>query len=192
MIITSLQFIARLSSGVFEHFYCFYLDLKFILNRKNPLQPLQPLTKTQTEMSNLEHIDQQDTDKITKTMKHAKKLTNCRSKLFDSNNNASKWIEPIEISSFALNTLNPVRRLLEQMNLEPNSSKQVISLSIGDPTILSDIQKPDQFQLTISNQVAVKANDGYTPSFGTERARDAVAKYNSRLPHLVYKSEVTF
>lgn len=46
-------------------------------------------------------------------------------------------------SQFAKLTNNPVRRLVEQMKIEPNPSLQMIALSIGDPVILSNLGKPD-------------------------------------------------
>ena len=100
----------------------------------------------------------------------------------------SEW--HIESSEYAKNTLNPIRRLIEQMNLQPNPNKPMIALSIGDPTILSDMEKPEIIKDIISKCVQEKHNDSYTPSFGTEKAREAIAKYCSRPPKVIYKAKV--
>lgn len=93
----------------------------------------------------------------------------------------------IEISDFAKNTSNPVRKLIEQMKIEPNPQLPMIALSIGDPTVFSDIGKPDTVTNAIMHCINLKKNDGYTPSYGSETARAAVAKYCSRPDNLVYK-----
>jgi aspartate/methionine/tyrosine aminotransferase len=66
----------------------------------------------------------------------------------------------------------------------------MIALSIGDPTVLSEMEKPNLIREIIAKKVLEKQNDAYTPSFGTEAAREAIAKYCSRSPHLNYKSKV--
>lgn len=94
----------------------------------------------------------------------------------------------IDSSQFAKSTLNPVRKMIEQMKLEPNPDLPMIALSIGDPTIFSDLGKPDTAIEAIETCIKDKRYDGYTPSYGTETARTAVAKYCSRPDNLVYKS----
>lgn len=66
----------------------------------------------------------------------------------------------IEISDFAKNTSNPVRKLIEQMKIEPNPQLPMIALSIGDPTIFSDIGKPDTVTNAIMHCINLKKNDG--------------------------------
>merc|ERR1712127_475241 len=83
-------------------------------------------------------------------------------------------------SQYAKNTINPVRRLVEQMKIEPNPNLQMIALSIGDPIVLSELGKPDTVKAAILKCIDDKKFDGYGPSFGTETARQAVAKYQSR------------
>jgi len=83
-------------------------------------------------------------------------------------------------SQFAKRTNNPVRRLIEQMRIEPNPSLQMIALSIGDPIILSDLGKPDTVKSAIIKCIEDKKFDGYTPSYGTETARKAIAEFYSR------------
>ena len=66
----------------------------------------------------------------------------------------------IEISEFAKNTSNPVRKLIEQMKIEPNPQLPMIALSIGDPTVFSDIGKPDTVTNAIMHCINLKKNDG--------------------------------
>lgn len=83
-------------------------------------------------------------------------------------------------------TSNPVRKLIEQMVIQPNPKLPLIALSIGDPTVASDIGKPDIVAQAVVECIYDKRTDGYTPSFGTEASRAAVAKYYSR-QNVTYK-----
>lgn len=93
-----------------------------------------------------------------------------------------------ESSQFAKLTNNPVRRMIEQMKIEPNPSKQMIALSIGDPVVLSNLAKPDTVKNAIIKCLDDKKFDGYTASYGTEAARQAIADYCSRPERVVYKA----
>ncbi|CAF1013796.1 unnamed protein product [Brachionus calyciflorus] len=103
----------------------------------------------------------------------------------ENDNLNSEW--NIDSSEFAKSTCNPVRKLIEQMKIEPNPELQMIALSIGDPTVFSDIAKPDSVIKAIQKCIDDKKFDGYTPSYGTEAARQAVARYYSRPDNLIYK-----
>ena len=70
----------------------------------------------------------------------------------DDNNN-DEWT--INASQFSKSTCNPVRKLVEQMKIEPNPDLQMIALSIGDPTILSNLGKPDTVRNAIIKYVQV-------------------------------------
>jgi hypothetical protein len=70
----------------------------------------------------------------------------------DDNNN-DEWT--INASQFSKLTCNPVRKLVEQMKIEPNPDLQMIALSIGDPTILSNLGKPDTVRNAIIKYVQV-------------------------------------
>lgn len=93
----------------------------------------------------------------------------------------------VDSSQFAKHTSNPVRKLIEQMRLEPNPALPMIALSIGDPTIFSDLGKPDTVTQAIEACIKDKKFDGYTPSYGSETSRTAIAKYCSRPDDLIYK-----
>lgn len=110
--------------------------------------------------------------------------------------NAEKYLDNEEFnvdwninhSKFAKLTNNPVRRLVEQMKIEPNPALQMIALSIGDPVIFSNLGKPDTVKDAILKCIDDKKFDGYTPSYGTEAARQAIADYCSRPDRLIYKA----
>lgn len=93
----------------------------------------------------------------------------------------------VELSKFAKNTNNPQRKFLEKMRSEHNPDIPVISLGLGDSTVLSDIAKPETFKVALAECIKEKSCDSYQPSFGSEAARAAVAKYSSRPHHVVYK-----
>ena len=68
--------------------------------------------------------------------------------------NNNEWT--INASQFSKLTCNPVRKLVEQMKIEPNPDLQMIALSIGDPTILSNLGKPETVRNAIIKYVQVK------------------------------------
>ena len=74
--------------------------------------------------------------------------------LFPANQFEEAW--HVNASQFSNSPCNPVRKLVEQMKIEPNPNLQMIALSIGDPTILSHIGKPDTVTNAIIKCVQVK------------------------------------
>lgn len=93
----------------------------------------------------------------------------------------------IDSSQFSKNTCNPVRKMIEQMKIECNPELPMIALSIGDPTVFSHLGKPDEVITAVLQCLKEKKFDGYTPSYGTETARAAIAKYLSRPDNLLFK-----
>lgn len=71
----------------------------------------------------------------------------------EMSSNSNEW--NVNSSIFSKSTCNPVRKLVEQMKIEPNPNFQMIALSIGDPTILSHIGKPDTVTNAIIKHVQV-------------------------------------
>ena len=53
--------------------------------------------------------------------------------------NASREEWKVRASIVAKNTFNPIRNILETMNIAPNPEKKMISLSIGDPTVFGNL-----------------------------------------------------
>ncbi len=116
------------------------------------------------------------------------------------------WL-PIPASRSARNTINPIRRIVDRMKIAPNPSKEMISLSIGDPTHYGNMLPPVEALEAIVEAVQLPTSHGYAPSFGrifslkylfiflfsnylgTLDARRAVAQFWSR-PNYTLKAEV--
>jgi hypothetical protein len=144
-------------------------------------------------------LREENESQILKAKKQTEQFLSCKSvtnNVFSIENHldeemleASRAVWNVNASEFAKHTSNPVRKLIEQMKIEPNPELPMIALSIGDPTIFSDIGKPDTVINAICNCVKEKKFDGYTPSYGTETARQAIAKYYSKPDkNVMYKS----
>ncbi|CAF1007375.1 unnamed protein product [Rotaria sp. Silwood1] len=89
------------------------------------------------------------------------------------------WL-PIQASRSARNTINPIRRIVDRMKISPNPAKEMISLSIGDPTHYGNMLPPVEALEAIVQSVQLPTSHGYAPSFGTLDARKAVAQFWSR------------
>jgi hypothetical protein len=75
------------------------------------------------------------------------------------------WL-PIPASRSARNTINPIRRIVDRMKIAPNPSKEMISLSIGDPTHYGNMLPPVEALEAIVEAVQLPTSHGYAPSFG--------------------------
>ncbi|OQR77491.1 tyrosine aminotransferase-like [Tropilaelaps mercedesae] len=82
-------------------------------------------------------------------------------------------------SDFAKNTFNPIRVFVEDPDLQPNPEKNVISLSIGDPTIFGNLEPCTEIVDAVERALRSMKCHGYIPSVGTREARAAVAKYSA-------------
>lgn len=104
----------------------------------------------------------------------------------------------IKASPKALGTVNPIRSIVEGLNLTPNPEKPFIPLSIGkfvhsetvaefsnvsslsgDPTIFGDFKPCREITEAVTAAVLSEKCNGYQPSAGREDARTAVAEYCS-------------
>merc|ERR1711865_804702 len=85
----------------------------------------------------------------------------------------------IVASDVAQNTSNPIRKIVDRMTVAPNPDKEVVKLSIGDPTVFGNFKCPDHL-----HQELLKASEGlkfneYGPAVGAAAARTAVAQSHS-------------
>lgn len=82
----------------------------------------------------------------------------------------------IRIADYAKFSINPLRKITQEQNIDPNPAKKVITLQLGDPTKFGNFPPPKELMTAIK-----KAVDGdkfqYNISFGSENARQAIAKY---------------
>lgn len=94
----------------------------------------------------------------------------------------SSW--SVEASVMAKTTFNPIRNILETMDLKPNPEKPMISLSIGDPTVFGNLEPPKVVLDAIAESVLSGKRNGYAPSTGYVESRQAVANHINKNPNL--------
>ncbi|KAH3772763.1 tyrosine aminotransferase-like isoform X2 [Dreissena polymorpha] len=85
----------------------------------------------------------------------------------------------VEASDIARNTFNPIRSIVDGMKLSPNPAKEMIALSIGDPTVFGNLSVPEEAEVALIKALKQRKYNGYGPSTGYEQARAAVAEYSS-------------
>ncbi|EDV29819.1 Tyrosine aminotransferase [Trichoplax sp. H2] len=86
----------------------------------------------------------------------------------------------VKSSFLARNTFNPIRKYVESLPAKPNQAKTLIPLNIGDPTIFGNLQPPESAINAVTKATLTCANNGYSPSIGYKKTRDALAKFYSR------------
>lgn len=82
-------------------------------------------------------------------------------------------------STFAKNTFNPIRNIIENLNIVPHPDKPMIALSIGDPTVFGNLKPAPVVTEAVIEATRKGCHNGYVSSTGMEAAREAVAKYSS-------------
>ncbi|XP_076655272.1 tyrosine aminotransferase [Halictus rubicundus] len=85
----------------------------------------------------------------------------------------------VRASDIGRNTHNPIRSIVENIVIEPNSTKSMISLSIGDPTIFGNLKPPREVIAAVQESLVSELYNGYAPSTGYQSAKEAVAEYSS-------------
>ncbi|XP_019539199.2 tyrosine aminotransferase-like [Aedes albopictus] len=94
-----------------------------------------------------------------------------------STSKRTKWNVPI--TDFARLTHNPIRAIVEGLKIVPNPDKQLIALSIGDPTTFGNLKPAPEIVDALRSVVQDGSHNGYGPSTGFPEARKAVAEYVS-------------
>ncbi|XP_017274502.1 tyrosine aminotransferase [Kryptolebias marmoratus] len=85
----------------------------------------------------------------------------------------------VKASEMANNTLNPIRAIVDGMKLTPNPDKPMIALSIGDPTVFGNLPTDDAVLQAIKDAIDSQKYNGYAPSVGYLKSRQAVANFYS-------------
>ncbi|XP_057291546.1 tyrosine aminotransferase-like [Hydractinia symbiolongicarpus] len=85
-----------------------------------------------------------------------------------------KWCIPS--SDMSRRTVNPIRRVVDTMRIEPNPSYSPISLSIGDPTVFGNLLPHPNMLEAIEESLHSHKHNGYGPAIGNLEARKAIAK----------------
>ncbi|XP_034945668.1 tyrosine aminotransferase isoform X2 [Chelonus insularis] len=96
-----------------------------------------------------------------------------------SNKLSSRKRWDVRASDIARRTYNPIRSIVENIVVEPNPNKKLISLSIGDPTTFGNLKPAKEVIEAVQESVASLEYNGYAPSTGYQKAREAVAEYCS-------------
>jgi len=110
----------------------------------------------------------------------------------DSNNNRvdGKW-DPIEASLHAQNTINPIRRIVDVMNVQPNPDKKLLQLHIGDPSITGILPTHEKVNQAVMEALVSGKYNGYGPAIGYAHVREALAKFVSTEESCVDAEDIT-
>ncbi|XP_046829451.1 tyrosine aminotransferase isoform X2 [Vespa crabro] len=92
-------------------------------------------------------------------------------------NSRERW--EVLASYIAKQTHNPIRSIVDNIVVEPNPNKRMIALSIGDPTTFGNLKPAKEVIEAVQESIASQMYNGYAPSTGYEKAREAVAEYSS-------------
>lgn len=82
-------------------------------------------------------------------------------------------------SNYAKNTFNPIRNIVENLQIVPHPEKPMIALSIGDPTVFGNLKPAEEIIEAVVTSLRSGKYNGYGPSTGFVESREAVAKYVS-------------
>ncbi|XP_028162625.1 tyrosine aminotransferase-like [Ostrinia nubilalis] len=85
----------------------------------------------------------------------------------------------VRASALARNTHNLIRSIVENLQVEPNPEKQLIALSVGDPTTFGNLNPPEQVIQAVRESIEWHTSRGYGSMVGHPEARQAVAEYSA-------------
>lgn len=85
----------------------------------------------------------------------------------------------VRASEMSKNTLNPIRAIVDGMKLTPNPDKPMIALSIGDPTVFGNLPTDESVLQAMKDAIDSHKYNGYAPSVGYLKSREAVANFYS-------------
>ncbi|KAK2164061.1 hypothetical protein LSH36_69g02016 [Paralvinella palmiformis] len=77
----------------------------------------------------------------------------------------------IPSSLFAKQTHNPIRKIVDGMKLTPNPEKEMIALSIGDPTVFGNLLPAQAVNEAVIESIRSEKCNGYAPSTGKKPIR---------------------
>ncbi|POM67439.1 Tyrosine aminotransferase [Phytophthora palmivora] len=93
-----------------------------------------------------------------------------------------QWnVQPSEFSKLCS---NPIRKIVDNIKKPATSTKTLIPLSLGDPTVFGNLHCPDVLVQAIVRNTRSMQHNGYIHSAGSEAARTAIAQHygNNRAP----------
>jgi tyrosine aminotransferase len=87
-----------------------------------------------------------------------------------------EW-EVIKPSLHSENTINPIRRIVDVMNIKPNPNKELIKLNIGDPTVCGILPTHPNVTQAVAEALMSGKFNGYGPAVGFPEIREALAEF---------------
>uniref|UniRef100_A0A0A9WAY0 Tyrosine aminotransferase n=2 Tax=Lygus hesperus TaxID=30085 RepID=A0A0A9WAY0_LYGHE len=96
----------------------------------------------------------------------------------------------VKRSYLAAKTYNPIRHIIENLDLQPNPEKQMVALSIGDPTIFGNLRAPPNVIDAVEESLNSFRYNGYGPASGFDCAKQAIAEYTTTQHTDVYSEDV--
>lgn len=90
-----------------------------------------------------------------------------------------------------MKTSNPIREIIETMDLAENPNKKLIPLSIGDPTVFGNLKPCQEILDALYRANSCGKHYGYQKASGLESARAAVADYHYRCTGNKVESQVS-
>lgn len=95
------------------------------------------------------------------------------------NGSVGKAWDVVPASQMARNTDNPIRKIVDGMKLHPDPEKELIALSLGDPTVFGNLPLDEVIEEAVVDSLRSKKRNGYAPSVGYEDTRAAIAAHCS-------------
>jgi tyrosine aminotransferase len=86
----------------------------------------------------------------------------------------SAW--DVRASVVAHRTSNPIRKIVDQLKIDPHSEKAMIPLSIGDPTVFGNFDAPEAMLDSVKTALYSGKCNGYAHSCGYAEARKTIAE----------------
>jgi tyrosine aminotransferase len=83
----------------------------------------------------------------------------------------------ISTSTHALETVNPIRKIVDVMSISPNPDKNLIKLHLGDPTITGILNPHESTCAALEESLKSGLYNGYGPATGLPCVREAVASH---------------
>lgn len=77
----------------------------------------------------------------------------------------------VRASEACLRTINPIRKITDSLKPDPLSTKKLISLGAGDPTVYGHLKAPDCARESIVDAVSGGRANGYAHSLGNADCR---------------------
>lgn len=96
----------------------------------------------------------------------------------------------VRASHRSMRTINPIRNLVQNINVQPNPDKELIKLSVGDPTVYGNLKVSAEAVSHLQHVIQSGKANGYSMSMGSVEARAAVAKRYSTLTSLLSEDDV--